>query len=54
MNCSLEKIYDRFAETHDQNRGLFDMTDVFNAFYSRLEFKKGRLLDGFVKSPNVI
>lgn len=45
MNNSLRKIYDGFAETYEQNRGLFDMTDVFNSFYSRLEFKKGRLLD---------
>ncbi len=45
MNTSLREIYDEFAETYDKNRGLFDMTEVFNSFYERLEIKKGRLLD---------
>ena len=45
MNTNLQKIYDEFAETYDKNRGLFDMTEVFDSFYERLEIKKGRLLD---------
>ena len=45
MDTSLQEIYDGFAETYDKNRGLFDMTEVFDSFYERLEIKKGRLLD---------
>lgn len=42
---SLGEIYDRFAATYDANRGLFDMSDVFDAFYARLPAKQGRVLD---------
>ena len=45
MDITLREIYDGFAETYEENRGLFDMTEVFNSFYARLEVKKGRLLD---------
>lgn len=45
MNTSLLKIYDGFAQTYEENRGLFDMTEVFNSFYEELGLKKGRLLD---------
>ncbi|MDD5524893.1 MAG: methyltransferase domain-containing protein [Smithella sp.] len=45
MNISLQKIYDGFAQTYEKNRGLFDMTEVFNSFYERLEPQKGNLLD---------
>jgi len=45
MDTSLREIYNEFAETYDKNRGLFDMTEVFDSFYERLEIKKGRLLD---------
>lgn len=45
MNTSLLKIYDGFAQTYEENRGLFDMTEVFNSFYEELGSKKGRLLD---------
>jgi len=45
MNIPLQKIYDGFAETYEKNRGLFDMTEVFNSFYGSLESKKGKLLD---------
>ncbi len=41
----LQKIYDGFAETYDQNRGLFDMTEVFESFYGCLDVKTGNLLD---------
>jgi cyclopropane fatty-acyl-phospholipid synthase-like methyltransferase len=33
------------ADTYEGNRGLFDMTEVFDAFYARLAVKRGRLLD---------
>jgi len=45
MGSSLQEIYDKFAQTYEMNRGLFDMSDVLNSFYSRLILKKGRLLD---------
>jgi ubiquinone/menaquinone biosynthesis C-methylase UbiE len=45
MLNDLQKIYDRFAETYDKNRHLFDMTDVIDDFYKRLPCKTGRLLD---------
>lgn len=45
MNITLQEIYDGFAESYEDNRGIFDMTEVLNSFYTRLEVKKGRLLD---------
>jgi len=45
VNITLREIYDGFAETYEENRRLFDMTEVFNSFYAGLEVKKGRLLD---------
>ncbi|MDI6742195.1 MAG: class I SAM-dependent methyltransferase [Smithella sp.] len=45
MNNSLQIIYDQFAQTYEENRGLFDMTEVFNSFYERLNAKNGNLLD---------
>ncbi|MBW1670074.1 MAG: class I SAM-dependent methyltransferase [Deltaproteobacteria bacterium] len=45
MDITLREIYDGFAETYEENRGLFDMTEVFNSFYARLEVEKGKLLD---------
>ena len=45
MNITLQEIYDEFAETYEKNRGLFDMTEVFDSFYGRLNVEEGRLLD---------
>ncbi len=45
MDIDLKAIYNEFAETYDKNRGLFDMTQVFDSFYGLLHIKKGRLLD---------
>ena len=45
MNTKLEKIYDNFAKTYDENRNLFDMTKILDSFYERLTVKKGNLLD---------
>jgi len=42
---TLEKIYDGFAEEYENNRGLFDMTEVFASFYPRLNVEKGMALD---------
>ncbi|OPY84586.1 MAG: Ubiquinone biosynthesis O-methyltransferase [Smithella sp. PtaU1.Bin162] len=42
---SLQEIYDQFAETYEKNRGLFDMSEILNSFYSGLGIKKGNLLD---------
>ena len=45
MNSRLQEIYDGFAERYEENRVLFDMTEVFDSFYRRLAVQKGRLLD---------
>lgn len=45
MNARLQDIYDGFAETYEQNRGLFDMSAVFDAFNARLGPAGGALLD---------
>lgn len=45
MTINLQEIYDKFADTYEKNRGLFDMSEVLNSFYGRLNIKKGRLLD---------
>ncbi|MCK5760998.1 MAG: class I SAM-dependent methyltransferase [Candidatus Delongbacteria bacterium] len=45
MKKNLQKIYDDFAETYDENRGLFDMTEVLESFYNHLTVEKGNLLD---------
>lgn len=41
----LQAIYDSFAMTYEKNRGLFDMSEVFEAFYSELGNNSGDLLD---------
>jgi len=45
MQNDLQKIYDRFADTYDKNRGVFDMSDVIADFHKRLPGLSGRLLD---------
>lgn len=45
MRQQLQNIYDGFADTYDENRGLFDMTEVFDSFYSGLDSDSGCLLD---------
>ena len=45
MHPTLPRIYDGFAETYEANRGLFDMSEVFDALVRRLPDVPGRLLD---------
>jgi len=45
MAMTLQEIYDEFAGTYDENRGLFDMRDVFNTFYESLDVESDSLLD---------
>ena len=45
MNADLCNIYDKFAEHYDENRGLFDMTQVLDSFSGRLDVENGKLLD---------
>jgi ubiquinone/menaquinone biosynthesis C-methylase UbiE len=45
VNINLREIYDGFAGTYDENRGLFDMMEVLNPFYECLAVEKGELLD---------
>jgi len=42
---TLQEIYDGFADTYEENRDLFDMTEVFDSFYNRLAVETGRVLD---------
>ncbi len=45
MDVTLQQIYDGFAETYEENRSLFDMTEVFDSFSKCLGAEKGELLD---------
>ena len=45
VNNQLNKIYDAFAQTYEENRGQFDMSDVLDGFYSTLNLENGKLLD---------
>jgi cyclopropane fatty-acyl-phospholipid synthase-like methyltransferase len=45
MPKTLREVYNGFAATYEQNRGLFDMTEVLGHFYNALSVKKGALLD---------
>ncbi len=45
MPKTLREVYNGFAATYEQNRGLFDMTGVLGHFYETLSIKKGALLD---------
>jgi len=45
MKKSVAQIYDEFAETYEESRDIFDMTEVFNDFYQRFDIKKGKVLD---------
>lgn len=45
MPKELMAVYDKLARTYDENRGLFDMTAVFNDFFNVLDKKPGHLLD---------
>ncbi len=41
----LASVYDAFAATYDANRGRFDMTEILEDFYARLDPAPGALLD---------
>ncbi len=45
MQNDVRTIYDRFAETYEKNRALFDMSDVIADFTVRLNVRPGLLLD---------
>ncbi|MEE9910546.1 MAG: methyltransferase domain-containing protein [Deltaproteobacteria bacterium] len=45
MQNELQQIYDRFADTYEMNRGLFDMSGVIADFFQRLPRRPGLLLD---------
>ncbi|MDH5548229.1 MAG: methyltransferase domain-containing protein [Gammaproteobacteria bacterium] len=42
---SLSAIYDRFAESYDGSRDVFNIDEIINDFQSRLISKNGNLLD---------
>lgn len=45
MEKSLAKTYDEFADSYEESRDVFDMTDVFNDFYQRFDIRTGKVLD---------
>jgi ubiquinone/menaquinone biosynthesis C-methylase UbiE len=45
MNDNLQEIYNRFAERYEQNRGIFDMSDIISDFAVRMPRAPGHLLD---------
>ena len=45
MKKPIAQIYDEFADTYEQNRGLFDMTEVFDGFLRRFQPRTGAVLD---------
>ena len=45
MKPTLSEIYDEFAKTYDENRGQFDLSELFDSFYARLNIQQGNLLD---------
>lgn len=45
MKKTLQEIYDGFAQTYEENRGLFDMSTVFEDFYRRIPAGRKEVLD---------
>ncbi len=45
MIIETKEAYDRFALIYEQNRGLFDMSEIFHDFYCSLNQSCGHLLD---------
>jgi len=45
MNNDLKAVYNRFAEKYQDNRETFDMSEIFNDFFRKLNLKNGELLD---------
>ena len=45
VNLDLQAIYNGFADTYEESRGLFDMSEVLESFYQRLGAEAGDLLD---------
>jgi cyclopropane fatty-acyl-phospholipid synthase-like methyltransferase len=45
VHTTVQAFYDQFADSYEENRDLFDMSDVIDAFWGCLDMKNGRLLD---------
>jgi len=45
MDNDLKAVYNRFAEKYQDNRETFDMSEIFNDFFNKLDTKNGELLD---------
>jgi cyclopropane fatty-acyl-phospholipid synthase-like methyltransferase len=45
MNQTLQEVYDGFADAYEANRGVFDLTEILNTFYSGFGQNSGKLLD---------
>lgn len=45
MNPPLNEIYDQFADAYEANRGIFDLSQILNSFYTGLGQERGTLLD---------
>jgi hypothetical protein len=48
MPDDLRQVYDRLADTYEQNRGLFDMSEVIDDFYRSLPVPRHRRGNVFV------
>jgi len=42
---SIQTVYNNFAQTYDENRLIFDMSEIFAAFYKQLNVRSGEILD---------
>jgi cyclopropane fatty-acyl-phospholipid synthase-like methyltransferase len=45
VSATLQEIYDGFADTYEESRSRFGMTEVLDSFFARLPVERGELLD---------
>jgi cyclopropane fatty-acyl-phospholipid synthase-like methyltransferase len=45
MKKSLQEIYNGFAKSYEENRGIFDISEILQSFYAQLAVTNGDLLD---------
>lgn len=45
MKDNLKEIYNEFAREYDENRDIFDISEIIESFWNKLSKPKGKLLD---------
>jgi len=45
MQTTVQKFYDKYADTYQENRNLYDMSKIIDYFSGYLDTQKGELLD---------